>query len=102
MRNFVAAMVRVWNLPFVKYAVISIIGIILVGFAGENSLWAHLRNKHYIGVLADEIEAGKLCHDDIPLIFVRHHRWAEKIVKRAEVYGVVETEDDVLNLVLGK
>ena len=51
---------------------------------------------------ADEIEAGKLCHDDIPLIFVRHHRWAEKIVKRAEVYGVVETEDDVLNLVLGK
>lgn len=31
-----------------------------------------------------------------------HHRWAEKIVKRAEVYGVVETEDDVLNLVLGK
>ena len=30
-----------------------------------------------------------------------HHRWAEKIVKRAEVYGVVKTEDDVLNLVLG-
>ena len=30
-----------------------------------------------------------------------HHRWAEKIVKRAEVYGVVKNEDSVLSLVLG-
>lgn len=31
-----------------------------------------------------------------------HHRWAEKIVRRANVYGVVKNEDTVLNLVLGK
>ncbi len=31
-----------------------------------------------------------------------HHRWAEKIVKRAEVYGVVKTEDAVVKLVLGE
>ena len=31
-----------------------------------------------------------------------HHRWAEKIVRRANVYGVVKNEDSVLNLVLGK
>lgn len=31
-----------------------------------------------------------------------HHRWAEKIVKRAEVYGVVKNEDSVLSLVLGQ
>ena len=30
-----------------------------------------------------------------------HHRWAENIVKRAEVYGVVKSEDSVLGLVLG-
>ena len=30
-----------------------------------------------------------------------HHRWAEKIVKRADVYGVVKNEDSVLGLVLG-
>ena len=30
-----------------------------------------------------------------------HRRWAEKIVKRAEVYGVVKDEDSVLGLVLG-
>lgn len=31
-----------------------------------------------------------------------HHRWAEKIVTRANAYGVVKTEDSVLNLVLGR
>ena len=31
-----------------------------------------------------------------------HHRWAEKIVKRADVYGVVKTEDSVVKLVLGE
>ena len=31
-----------------------------------------------------------------------HRRWAEKIVKRAEVYGVVKNEDSILGLVLGK
>jgi len=31
-----------------------------------------------------------------------HQRWAEKIVRRANVYGVVKNEDSVLNLVLGK
>lgn len=29
-----------------------------------------------------------------------HLRWAEKIVKRAKVYGVIKNEDSVLNLVL--
>lgn len=30
-----------------------------------------------------------------------HHRWAEKIVTRANVYGVVKNEDSILGLVLG-
>lgn len=30
-----------------------------------------------------------------------HHRWAEKVVTRANVYGVVKNEDSVLGLVLG-
>lgn len=30
-----------------------------------------------------------------------HHRWAEKIVQRAKVYGVVKNEDSVLALILG-
>ena len=67
MRKIMSAVVRFWNLPFVKYAVITVIGVVLVGFVGENSLLAHLRNKYYIGSLADEIEAREryfMKHDD--------------------------------------
>lgn len=30
-----------------------------------------------------------------------HRRWAEKIAKRADIYGVIKNEDSVLSLVLG-
>lgn len=99
MRNFVAAMVRVWNLPFVKYAVISIIGIILVGFAGENSLWAHLRNKHYIGVLADEIEAYNVCYQaDMRQIreLNRNPKAMERIAR--ERYFMKHADEDIFVL----
>ena len=55
MRNFVAAVVRVWHLPFVKYGLVVAIGIVLVGFVGENSLRALLSNKLYITELNEEI-----------------------------------------------
>ena len=56
LKKCVSAVVRIGNLPFVKYAIIISLGIVLVGFVGENSMLAHLRNKHYIGSLEDEIE----------------------------------------------
>ena len=55
MRNFAKAVAHIWHLPFVKYGVITIIGVVLVGFVGENSLLAHLRHKYYISSLSDEI-----------------------------------------------
>lgn len=51
-----AAVVKVWNFPFVKYVVITIIGIVLVGFVGNNSFMAHLRNKYRINTLQEEIK----------------------------------------------
>ena len=56
MKKIGMAMMRVLQSPFLKYGLIVIVGITLVGFVGENSLWAHLRNEHYISKLADEIE----------------------------------------------
>ena len=44
-----------WHLPFTKYALTIVIGVLLVGFVGENCVWAHLRNLHRIGQLNDEI-----------------------------------------------
>ena len=56
LKRMVAVAVKVWHLPFVKYSLIAIIGIVLVGFVGENSMLAHMRNKMYISQLTSEIE----------------------------------------------
>lgn len=55
-KSFFVAVARFWHLPFVKYVVISAIGVILVGFVGQNSLLAHMRNMSYIGELSEEID----------------------------------------------
>ena len=47
---------RFWNIPYMKYAVAIVIGVLLVGFVGENSVWAHMRNLHRISQLNEEIE----------------------------------------------
>ena len=51
-----AAVARVWNLPFVKYGLVCVVGIVLVCFVGKNSMLAHLRNKVYLSTLSDEVE----------------------------------------------
>ena len=43
-------------IPFVKYGVVLVIGVVLIGFVGSNSIWGHFRNKMRISELKDEIE----------------------------------------------
>ena len=50
------AILKFWHLPFMKYAVAIVLGVLLVGFVGENSVWAHLRNMHRISSLQAEID----------------------------------------------
>ena len=56
MKNFMAAVVRIWHLPFVKYGLVTLLGIVFVGFLGENSLMSHFRYKQHIGELSEEIK----------------------------------------------
>ena len=47
---------RIWRSMFLKYAVVTVIGILLVGFLDENSIWRHMRNRQHISELQDEIK----------------------------------------------
>ena len=39
-----------------KYLIVIVIGVAIVGFLDENSIWSHLRNKERMGELKSEIE----------------------------------------------
>jgi cell division protein FtsB len=46
----------VWHTWYVKYLLVCIIGVLVVGFLDDNSVLAHLNNKQRIQELEDEIE----------------------------------------------
>jgi cell division protein FtsB len=45
---------RIWRSMFLKYAVVTVIGILLVGFLDENSIWRHIQNLRQIEELTEE------------------------------------------------
>lgn len=56
MRNLLTVAVRIWHSSAIKYSLVVVIGVAVVGFVGENSLLALLRNKLYITELTEEID----------------------------------------------
>ncbi len=99
MRNFAKAVAHVWHLPFVKYGVITIIGVVLVGFVGENSLLAHLRHKHYISSLSDEISVyNERYQNDMRQIreLNRNPKAMERIAR--ERYFMKQDDEDIFVL----
>lgn len=54
---------KFWHLPFMKYALTVVLGVLLVGFVGENSMWAHVRNLHRISKLNEEIHVYTSSHE---------------------------------------
>ena len=53
LRNII---VRIWHIPALKYIVVAVVGIVLVGFVDENSVLRHIQNQQYINDLQDEID----------------------------------------------
>jgi len=44
----------VWRSQALKYAVVCVVGVLIVGFLDENSLWNHLKNRQRIDELKEE------------------------------------------------
>ena len=54
--NIKTFLLRVWRSMFLKYAVLCIAGVAIVGFLDENSVWSHLKNLKRISELTEETE----------------------------------------------
>ena len=44
----------VWRSQALKYAVVFVVGVLIVGFLDENSLWSHMKNRQRIDELTEE------------------------------------------------
>ena len=48
-------LLRIWHLKYMKYIVVTLLGVLIVGFLDENSVWNHVRNTQRIKELKAEI-----------------------------------------------
>lgn len=99
MKKFMAAVLRVWHSSVVKYGLILVTGITLVGFVGDNSLMAHLRNVHYINELGEEIDAyNSRAREDMRKIreLNRNPKAVERIAR--ERYFMKHDDEDIFVL----
>jgi cell division protein FtsB len=56
MKKVKTILLRIMRIPALKYIVVTILAVVLIGFVDDNSVWHHIRNKQYISELEDEIE----------------------------------------------
>ena len=51
---------NIWHLvcriKALKYVLVTVFAVVLIGFVDENSVWHHVQNKQKIGELQDEID----------------------------------------------
>ena len=53
--NIKTLALRVWRSQALKYTVVCVLGVLIVGFLDENSAMSHLKNKQRIATLDEEI-----------------------------------------------
>lgn len=64
MKKIKSWLLRIYHVKALKYIVVTLIGIILIGFVDENSVWHHMVNKQRISELQDEIDYYTLRNKD--------------------------------------
>ena len=57
LQNIKTFALRLWRSQFLKYSVVCIAGVLIVGFLDDNSVWSHMKNLQHISEL--EVETQK-------------------------------------------
>jgi len=94
---------EIWNrfrrIKAVKYVLVTLIAVIVIGFVDENSIWHHYQNQQKINELQDEIKKLKSEHQrntDQIKILDSNPKAIEKIAR--ERYFMKEDGEDIFVL----
>ncbi len=99
MKKLKSILVRIYHVKALKYALVTLIAVLLIGFIDENSVWHHIQNKQRIGELQDEIKKYSDLHqrnkDQIKLLD-SDPKAMEKIAR--ERYFMKADDEDIFML----
>lgn len=82
-------------IPFVKYGIVMVVGIVLIGFVGSNSILGHFQNKLRASELKDEIEhyEGEYRRDQEQIHQLQSNTKAMEKVARERFFMKTDEED---------
>ena len=99
MKKLKFILVRIYHVKALKYALVTLIAVLLIGFIDENSVWHHIQNKQRISELQDEIKKYSDLHqrnkDQIKLLD-SNPKAMEKIAR--ERYFMKADDEDIFML----
>ncbi|MBQ8066076.1 MAG: septum formation initiator family protein [Prevotella sp.] len=86
---------RVYHIPALKYIVVAVLAVILVGFVDENSVMRHMQNKQYIGELEEEIDryTRQACRDQEQIHMLDSDPKAIEKIARERYFMKTDDED---------
>ena len=92
MKNF---LLRIYHVKALKYVVVSVIALILVGFVDDNSVWQHMKNQGRINELQDEIAryTEQYKHDDAQIEMLKRDPKAIQKIARERYFMKADNED---------
>ena len=51
MKKMKSLLLRIWHVPGLKYVLVTVLAVVLIGVVDENSVWHHMRNTQRISEL---------------------------------------------------
>lgn len=87
---------NLYRLSWLKYAIVVVLAVVLIGFVDENSVWHHFKNQGRISELQDEIDrlTSQYDNDQRQLKMLKSDPKAiEKIAR--ERYFMKEDDEDI-------
>ena len=92
LKNFLT---RVYHIKALKYIVVTLIAVVLIGFVDENSVWHHFSNRQRISELESEIAAytNRYKHDHAQILQLEKDPKAIEKIARERYFMKADDED---------
>ena len=88
-------LLRIYHVKALKYILVTLFAVVLVGFVDENSVWKHLRNKQRINELQEEIDRYTEQHkrDNAQIDMLNNDPKAIQKIARERYFMKADNED---------
>lgn len=94
MKGLKTVLLRIHQIRSLKYIVVIALGVILVGFVDENSVWSHFSNKRRIISLENEIQHYNELYQRANIQLRQIQRNPKAIEKIARERYFMKTDDE--------